>query len=145
MAYWSCTQPTGAAVSTFNPQGLYWADPKLTAAKAMHECDQKLRRASAGGSVPAWMQAGVDFLRTALRHNCLDRLNEMAEIHGGKTRLSERSIDELFESGALTDQFVQRLRQEAEGDLEFGAQLRAAFGDRLFTRELALPQCDMFA
>lgn len=124
-------------MSKFNPRGLYWADPELSAAKAMHACDRELRRASNGCADEAWLRAGVDFIRTGLRYDCLDRLNELAEIHGGNTRLSERSMDELFESGDDTDVFVGRLRLEAEADPEFGTALRSYFGDRLFTRPLA--------
>ncbi|MCD9046816.1 hypothetical protein [Luteimonas sp. MHLX1A] len=132
-------------MSKTNPRGLYWADPDLLAAGAMHEVDRNLRRASAGRDIQAWLDAGVHFIRVALRHKCLDRLNELAEIHGGNTRLSERSLDELFESGGETELFVQRLRREAEADAGFGAELRAAFGERLFTRDLALPQAELFA
>lgn len=130
-------------MSRFNPQGLYWADPDLVAAKAMHACDCELRRASARGNFEAWLRAGVDFIRTGLRHGCLDRLNELAELHGGRTRLSERSMDELFESGSVTDAFVARLRREARADPELEAGLRASFGDRLFTRPLV--QEELFA
>lgn len=124
-------------MSKFNPRGLYWADPELLAAQSMHACDRELRRVSSRGASEAWLRAGVDFIRTGLRHNCLGRLNELAEVHGGNTRLSERSMDELFESGSDTDAFVARLRLEAEADAEFGAALRNFFGDRIFTRPLA--------
>lgn len=132
-------------MSKINPRGLYWADPDLLAAQSMHACDIALRRADNGRSVEAWLRAGVDFMRAAMRHDCLDRLNELADIYGGNTRLSERSIDVLFESGGDTELFVQRLRLEAERDPEFGEQLRRHFSANFFTRPLELAQPELFA
>lgn len=111
----------------------------------MHDCDRALRAASRkafGGT--AWMNAGVAFIREGLQRGCLNQLNELADRLDpeakGRTRLSERSIDELFESGETTDAFVARLRLEAEADPQFGELLRREFGDRLFTRELQQPE-----
>lgn len=113
-------------------------------ARAMHLADKALREASRrsfGG--PKWMAAGVAFLREGMQRGCLSNLNELAEALDWRTQLSERSIDELFESGAATDAFVAHLRLEADRDAEFKAQLRREFGEGLLTRPLA--QEDMFA
>src|SRR5690625_4145584 len=117
----------------------------LEDARAMDRADRELRAASRrdfGG--PRWHQAGIACLREAFKRTCLDRLNALAELLDNRTQLSERSIDELFESSHYTDVFVQQLRLEAQRDPQFEADLRAEFGDRIFTRELNLKQESLF-
>ncbi len=121
----------------------YWTG-SLEDARAMHALDKDLREASRrsfGG--PKWMAAGVAFIREGLRRDCLADLNGLADRLQSRTQLSERSMDELFESGDTTDAFVAHLRLEAERDPVFKAQLLKEFGEGLFTRPLT--QQDMFA
>lgn len=123
----------------------YTCSYDLEDARAMDRADRELRAASRrdfGG--PTWHQAGIAFLRQAFKRGCLDRLNALGDLVGARSRLSERSIDELFESGDDTEAFVQQLRMEAERDPGFKEDLRRQFGDRILTRELRLAQESLF-
>lgn len=111
----------------------------------MDKCDRNLRR-SYNRSTKEWHRAGVEFLREGLQRGCLGDLNELGDLLGSKSWLSERSYDLLFESGTDTDDFIRHLRTEATADPGFEQQLRGYFGDRILERELTPPpQMDMFS
>lgn len=114
-------------------------------ARVMDELDRKLRAAEPSMPSRRWINAGIEFLRQGLDRNCLDDLNYLGEVAGPKSRLSERSIDCLFENGEATELFVKALREAAAADETFQSQLRRSFGDRLLDRPLDLDQQDLFA
>lgn len=105
-------------------------------ARVMDRLDRQLRQACCDMPSRRWIKAGIEFLREGLARGCLDHLNELGEMIGPESTLSERSIDTLFESGAASDLFLAALREEAAKDRYFDERLRAHFGDRTLDRML---------
>lgn len=115
----------------------------LENARVMDRLYKQLCRTHLGS--PAWIAAGIAFLREGLERGCLDNLNELGDALGPRCILSERCTDQLFENGLDTERFVAALREAAAADDFFEKQIRREFGDRILDRPLDLPQMALFA
>jgi hypothetical protein len=109
----------------------------------MDRLERNIRKAKTQSK---WIDAGMAFLREALKHNCLDNLNTLADALGNATALSERTLDGLFEAGPDTDDLVARIQVEASVDEAFRRAIIAEFGERILAPErLANRTGDLFA